>query len=126
LLNPSGEDGGKPAPAQKRWADLRQNLLLEQGGALDAIAAEPGYAHLKGNTEALALEWFARQAEARPELLTRPSLVMQMWDNFKDSVKDLMARLGLDPLEGRDLDAQVMDLLKRARRSAVQGGSGPM
>lgn len=61
-------------------------------------------------------------AEARPELLTQPSLVMRMWDNFKQDVVDPMARLGLDPLKGRDLDTQVMALLQRARQAAVQTG----
>lgn len=113
---------GKPSLIQQRWANLQKRMPQAE---LDAIAAEPGYAHLKGNSEALALEWFARQAEARPELLNKPSLVSVMWGNFKESVVDLMTRMGLEPPQGKDLDTQVMALLQRARQSAVKGGSGP-
>ena len=90
LLNAPGDRPGKPNINRERWDNLQKHIPSH---LTEAIGNQPGYEHLKGNPEALALEWFAREAEARPELLTQPSLVMRMWDNFKQGVVDLMARL---------------------------------
>ena len=73
--------GSKDGEAQQRWNSLTQ--LIPQKD-LDAIAGQDGYHHLKNNPNALAHEWFARQAEKSPHLLKKPGLLRDMWELFKE------------------------------------------
>lgn len=117
-----GHDGlntllGKGGLYSKRWDALRSQIPSTE---LDAIAQEDGYRHLSGDPHALALEWFARKAETDMRLLESQPLLKQMWETLKQAATDLMAKWGIDRLNGKDLDTQVREMMNRARAAAVK------
>ncbi|MBB5040586.1 hypothetical protein [Prosthecobacter dejongeii] len=109
--------GVNPAQAQ-RFQVLAQRI---PEGELSAILEEEGYAHLRDHPQDLAIEWFARRAQARPDLLQKRGLLQDLWHLLRETVADWQTRLGLSSNRGRSFDAQVESLIQRARDQAIKG-----
>lgn len=103
------------AEVQRRIHEQAPGLIHEQ---MRVFTSMEGYRHLQDNPDALAQEWFARQAENSPHLLQKPGLLRAMWELFKGVIQ----RLGLEPhtKPGSELDAQLQELLQEARDAALR------
>ena len=110
--------GSKDGKAQQRWNSLTQ--LIPQKD-LDAIAGQDGYHHLKNNPNALAHEWFARQAEKSPHLLKKPGLLRDMWELFKEQLR--RATNAWKGTAESQLDIHLRDLLRQSRKAALQNAT---
>lgn len=110
--------GSQDSKAQKHWAGLTQRIKPQE---LDAIAHEPGYQHLAGDRNALAHEWFARQAEKSPHLLQQPGLLRDMWESFKAQLRK-MSNNWKDTDESH-LDTHLHELLRHSRKAALRPSS---
>ncbi|WP_395746540.1 hypothetical protein [Prosthecobacter sp.] len=110
--------GDKNSKAQKHWEGLTQRIKPEE---LDAIGKEEGYRHLAGDRNALAHEWFARQAEKSPEMLKEPGLVRDMWEAFKGQLRKLSNNW--KNTDESHLDTHLHELLRLSRKAALKGPS---
>lgn len=79
---------------QRRWEALTAAIRRDYGQELDGIAAERGYAHLKGNDSALADEWAARRlggmSTAEIQALQPQSLLGRVWHHLKLLLRDAL------------------------------------
>ncbi|MCF7790272.1 MAG: hypothetical protein K9N47_29400 [Prosthecobacter sp.] len=107
--------GSKDSKAQKHWESLTQRIKPEE---LNAIARQDGYQHLAGDHNALAHEWFARQAEKYPHMLKQPGLVRDMWEAFKGQLKKLNSKWKDTPES--HLDAHLHELMRLSRKTALR------
>lgn len=107
--------GSKDSKAHKHWEGLTQRIKPEE---LDAIAKQDGYQHLAGDRNALAHEWFARQAEKSPQLLKKPGLLRDMWEAFKGQLRKLSNNWKDTP--DSHLDTHLSELLRLSRKAALR------
>lgn len=107
--------GSKDSEAQKHWQGLTQRIKPEE---LDAIASQEGYQHLAGDANALAQEWFARQAEKSPHLLTKPGLLRDMWEAFKAQLRKMSNNW--KNTDESHLDTHLQELLRHSRKAALR------
>ncbi|TDU62102.1 hypothetical protein EI77_04740 [Prosthecobacter fusiformis] len=105
--------------------ERRFNQLITQipEAELMSIAGQDGYRGLQSKPRELALEWLARELERRPDILQRQGPAQELWRLMREIVADWQARMGLRSNAGRSLDAQVGDLLERARDQAAKKGT---
>ena len=112
--------GSKNSKAQQHWEGLTQRIPQAE---LDAIARQGGYQHLAGDRNALAHEWFARQAEKSPQLLKKPGLLRDMWEAFKGQLRKLSNKW--KNTDESHLDTHLHELLRLSRKAALRPRAQP-
>ncbi|TDU62103.1 hypothetical protein EI77_04741 [Prosthecobacter fusiformis] len=115
-------------PAYKKWQELSKQIPEADR---DALATEPEYAHLKGDTDALNLVWFAREAARDPAFTSKAQrpFLQEMWEVFCDRVALLFEKTGLRKPQMRQMRdpaflTDVREFIQLARDSVVVNRRG--
>lgn len=111
---------------EARWLKLAEQI---PAAALDAIAAEPGYAHLATDRAQLALEWLAREVErvmgarlARDIEGGLSGVVKQLWQ----ALKEMLARVFSGFKREAAFAHEVHEVITLAHEAAVNGTADPV
>jgi hypothetical protein len=113
--------GSKDSKAQQHWEGLTKRIPQAE---LDAIASQEGYQNLQGDRNALAHEWFARQAEKSPHLLKKPGVLRDMWETFKGQLRKVSNNW--KDTDESHLDTHLQELLRHSRDAALRPPSTSM
>ncbi|TDU62099.1 EndoU nuclease-like protein [Prosthecobacter fusiformis] len=111
----------------RRFDNLVKHIRKDE---LEAITADPAFAHLAGDSRGLGLEWLSRIAQQRPELLYQRSLPRQMVQVMRDAADLSGGRLPGEAAPPTDADvpqgAMIQDVngMQLRLASATAGGGG--
>lgn len=116
------------SPAYEKWQKFSKDIPATER---DALAAEPVYAHLKGDDEALNLVWFAREVAKDPMFAQRGrfAFVKEMWNHLGEQVAVLLEKAGLRSPALRDVKdqafrQQVNEFIRLASNAVVVNRQG--